>query len=484
MPTGTLPKSGKALYERVYKESLKGTCKDREDSEACASKIAWTAVKNAGWSKDSEGKWHKKASMQEFSLTIKSATVDKETGERRWRADNSNTDDDRAGDNMTQELFASFLDRIEKNEEAPEEYTSDFWKGGMPYLSLSHYPDMNGDAIPGDVIATYVDGKYLKSKGTMRDTPLGNAAWKSITDELQRIKAGEEIDDKIRMSIAFLDYKHKHKSNDYIFERGSFDEICPECLVELIRGEHPGKSFLDGLLVHLAMTRVPMNEDTTIDPDMLEERSMTTRLKDAASIVGDELAEELDEKALEIGKSEALVVKADEEEAPVEEPETKVDVPQELLDEIKSLSEKVNQLTEEPETEETHPLDAAFIALKLDFDSVMLSEVSSEEKLTAIQKPFEVFGNTLALMFKAEPEEAVEAEDYSALTKALSEAMQPFAQKLDLITAQIAQQPQVETPVRRSVNPSSVTQQPLIAEPQKPQSISDIVRKSVGLPVE
>ena len=488
MPTGSLPKSGKALYERVYKESLKGTCKDREDKEACASKIAWTAVKNAGWTKDSKGEWHKKASMQEFSLTIKSATVDKETGERRWRADTSNTDDDRAGDNMTQELFASFLDRIEKNEVAPDEYTSDFWQGGMPYLSLSHYPDMNGDAIPGDVIATYVDGKYLKSKGTMRDTPLGNAAWKSITDELQKIKAGEEINDKIRMSIAFLDYKHKHKSNGYIFERSSFDEICPECLVELIRGEHPGKSFLDGLLIHVAMTRVPMNEDTTIDPDMLEERSMTTRLKDAASIVGDELAEDLEEKAAEIGKSEALVVKADEEkEVEMKSKPTvdiEVNVSQEVLDKLKYLSEKVDILTKEPETDETHPLDVAFVALKSDFDNVMLSDVPSEEKLKAIQKPFEVFGNTLALMFKAEPEEIIEAENYNALTKALSEAMQPFAQKLDLLTAQMAQQPQVETPVRRSIHPSSVTQQPLEVEPQKPQSIRNTVRKSVGLPIE
>ena len=68
---------------------------------------------------------------------------------------------------------------------------------------------MYGDAVPGDVNAVYVDGKYLKSKGTMRDTPLGNAAWKSITDDLQKIKAGEEIDDKIRISIEFLDYKQE-----------------------------------------------------------------------------------------------------------------------------------------------------------------------------------------------------------------------------------------------------------------------------------
>jgi len=487
MPVGTLPKEGKAIHEKVYKEALSGTCKGKKDAEACASKIAWKAVANAGYSKDAEGNWSKKSAVQEFSLTIKSATVDKETGERRWRADNSNTEDDKAGDNMTQELFTSFLDRIEKKEPPPEEYTSDFWKGGIPYLSLSHYPDMNGDAIPGDVSAIYVDGKYLKSKGLMNDTPLGDAAWKALTDELQKVKAGEEVNDKIRMSIAFLDYKHKHKSNDYIFERSSSNEVCPECLVELIRGEFPGKSYLDGLLVHLAMTRVPMNEDTTIDPDMLEERSMTTRKKDAASIVGDELAEELEAKAKEVGKSEALVIKAEEEvpaeEAKVEAKPTQIDVTQEVLDKIKALSEKVDTLTKEPETKEPHSLDVAFAELKSDFDSVMLSEVSSEEKLKAIQKPFEVFGNALALMFRVESEDVVvEPGSQNELIKALSEVMQPFAQKLDLLNAQLAQHPQVETPTRRSIPASFVAQPSFGREPYKPQTIAEMCRKSVGLP--
>ncbi|MGB6679740.1 MAG: hypothetical protein WBF08_00270 [Candidatus Bathyarchaeia archaeon] len=488
MPVGTLPKEGEAIHKKVYKEALLGTCKGKKDAEACAAKIAWKAVSNAGFVKDAEGNWSKKSAVQEFSLTIKSATVDKETGERRWRADNSNTEDDKAGDNMTQELFTSFLDRIEKKEPPPEEYTSDFWQGGIPYLSLSHYPDMNGDAIPGDVSAIYVDGKYLKSKGLMNDTPLGNATWKALIDELQKVKAGEEVNDKIRMSIAFLDYKHRHKSNDYIFERSSSNEICPECLVELIRGEFPGKSFMDGLLIHLAMTRVPMNEDTTIDPDMLEERSMTTRKKDAASIVGDELAEELEAKAKEVGKSEALVIKAEDvkEKAEVEEVTKTVDVPVQVtipdavIEQLKALNEKVDTLTKEPEPKETHPLNTAFAELKSDFDSVMLSDASSEEKLKAIQKPFEAFGNALALMFRVESDDVVEEGSQNELIKALSEVMQPFAQKLDLLNAQLAQQPQVETPVRRSIPASLVTPQSF-GETRKPKTIDEMCRKSVGL---
>jgi hypothetical protein len=326
----------------------------------------------------------------------------------------------------------------------------------------------------------------------MNDTPLGDAAWKALTDELQKVKAGEEVNDKIRMSIAFLDYKHKHKSNDYIFERSSSNEICPECLVELIRGEFPGKSYLDGLLVHLAMTRVPMNEDTTLDPDMLEERSMTTRKKDAASIVGDELAEELEAKAKEVGKSEALVIKAEEgveEKAEVEEMTETVDVPVQVtiptavIEQLKALNEKVDALTKEPEAKETHPLNTAFAELRSDFDSVMLSDATSEEKLKAIQKPFEVFGNALALMFRVESEDVVvEPGSQNELIKALSEVMQPFAQKLDLLNAQLAQHPQVETPTRRSIPASLVAQPSFGREPYKPQTIAEMCRKSVGLP--
>ncbi len=479
MPVGTLPKEGAQIHKKVYDEALKGTCKGKKDAEACASKVAWKAVKNAGWSKDSEGNWSKKSSVQEFSLAIKSATVDKETGERRWRADTSNTDDDQRGDNMTQVLFESFLSRIEKKELPPEEFVSDFWTGGMPYLSLSHYPDMNGDAIPGDVNAVYVDGKYLKSKGLMNSSPLGDAAWKALIDDLQKIKAGEEINDKIRMSIAFLDYKHKHKSNGYIFERSSSDEFCPECLVELIRGESPGLSFLDGLLIHFAMTRVPMNVDTTIDPDMLEERSMTTRKKDAESIVGEELAEELEEKAAEVGKSKALVTKAKEEQKP--EPVADSGTEQ-ILEQVKSLTEKVNDLTKEPKVEKPHVLDKAFVALKSGFDDVMKAEITSEEKLNAIREPFEAFGNTLAIMFQPKPEEIANVETHNELVKAFSEAMLPFKQQLDLINAQLAQQPQTQEPVRRSISGSEIIRQPV--EPiqvQKPTTIGEMCRKSVGL---
>ena len=49
MPTGTLPDAGKKIYEAARKKALTSTCKDRKDKDECASKIGWTAVKNAGY---------------------------------------------------------------------------------------------------------------------------------------------------------------------------------------------------------------------------------------------------------------------------------------------------------------------------------------------------------------------------------------------------------------------------------------------------
>lgn len=313
MPTGNLPAEGKRLWEEVHDKALKGSCKGNSDPEKCAAGSAWTAVKNAGWHKGADGQWRKKANLQEFSFTIVKAAFDKATQEMRWVATASDTVEDSFNDSMTPELFQSFLNRIENNEPAPESFKSDFWQGGMPYLSISHYPDLNGKAVPGDVRQVYIDGKYLKAKGTYKDNPLGRACFKAINNDLYNPERST-AQDKVRISIAFLDWKHKHKSNDFVFERKSLDDMCPECLIELIRGEYPGKLYLDGQLVHLAHTRVPVNKRTDITPDMEVDRAMTTRKDDAASIVGDELADELDGEAKVVGKSEAVVVKSEEVE--------------------------------------------------------------------------------------------------------------------------------------------------------------------------
>jgi hypothetical protein len=510
MPTGSLPESGKKLWEEVYDKAKKGSC---EGDEECAARTAWSAVKGAGWSKDKEGKWHKKSAFEEQFLTIKKAYTDPKTGEKRWRADTSNTSNDLAGDNMTLELFADFVGRINADELAPEEYRSDFWEGGMPYLSISHYTDLDGEAVPGVVDAVYVDGSYLKAKGRMHDNQLGNACWKSLCEDLERVKKGETGDNKVRVSIGFLDFGHTHKSTGFVFDRKSLDDVCPECFKELIEqaleGKEPlGKSFYKGLLVHLAMTRVPMNRDTTIDPDMEVIRSMTTRKEDAASIIGEELAEELDDKAKLVGKSEVLVIKS-EDEPLVEEAKTdkkdeemedeededseeykdkkkKKEMKSEAVDfsaVLSAIAELKSAIT--PATQPVHALDEAFAQFKTRYDEVCLSNNGADEKLRLIQPHFEELGSHLVSAIKStvQTEEVVVKSDNTGIdmVKALSEALQPLAQRLDLLIQQNKPVTNpVSTPERRSFNPISVQQANLTMQ-AKPLSIDEIARRSVGL---
>jgi cation transport regulator ChaB len=504
MPTGNLPASGKALWERVYDEAKKGSCKDSGDrKDECAARVAWTAVKNAGWKKDEEGNWHK-SSFTEFSLRIDRASYDKATNERRWRAVASDTDEDSRQDSMSLELFNDFIERIQTGEPVPEDFRSDFWAGGMPYLSVSHYPDLNGEGIPGVVDAVYIDGSYLKAKGKFHDNPLGRKCFESICADLYGEKS--ESNDKVRISIAFLDWAHKHKSNGVIFEREDEEDICPECLKEIIKGNGKGKVFLSGHLVHLAMTRVPVNKRT----DMEVDKSMAdikTRKDDAASIVGDELADELEQKATLVGKSEVLVIKSDEETPQVEEAKTKdskkkmedeeepcdpeVDegcgkkkdekksetepqmgalLSQEMFDSLitsmkSAISEEIRIVVRPPDPT-PHPLDKAFATFKAAFDG--LSSISGEaEKLHAIQEPFNLFGQVIVDTVKSTvkppdftPTPAPDGSDLAAtLSKAITDAMTPIAQKLDMVSAQLQSSVTDRVPQRRSIPPSLVQEQ-------------------------
>jgi hypothetical protein len=113
----------------------------------------------------------------------------------------------------------------------------------------------------------------------------------------------------VKISIGFYDQKHEHKSDGSIFERKFLGQDCPQCKSEIEEGKWGGRKFLDGQLVHFALTKVPVNQRTII----MEEKSMTTRKEDVAQIVGNELAEEIDEREKEILKanSKSLVTKSD-----------------------------------------------------------------------------------------------------------------------------------------------------------------------------
>lgn len=501
MPTGTLPEEGKNLYEEVYQKSLRGSC---DGDKECASKTAWSAVKGAGWHKGKDGKWTKK-SFVSFSLAITKAGLDKASNTMFWNACASDTDEDLAGDNMTLELFNDFVHRIETNELAPEQFRSNYWQGGMPYVSISHYPDLDGDGVPGIVDAVFVDGNKLKAKGRFYDTALGQAAFKSVLSDLYGENKSRE--DKVRISIRFLDWKHIHKSDNFEFVRENLDEFCPRCLLDIIQGKNLGdRSFHLGQLEHLALTRVPMNERTNMEV----ERSMTTRKEDAESIIGEEEAEKLEEKATLIGKSAAVVDKAETPEPVVEEAKHGKDMEEEddMEDEEEGKKKKDKKMKEEksatsdplaeiksqlddllsllaPKPETPHILDEPIAKLKADFDGAMDTNLSVDEKLQLLQDSF----NELADVVKSNiqtPKTVEEVTEENKMTLAFSQVLAPLQEQIAMLNAQVQQlskaAPSQEArpspvPAPRSINPALLQRAEVQAQ-KGAYKISEIVQRT------
>src|SRR5574341_2490272 len=119
-----------------------------------------------------------------------------------------------------------------------------------------------------------LDGKFLKATGKFSKTPLGRACFDAACKSVY----SKDDEGKVRISIAFLDWMHKHKSNGFTFERKDLGDFCPECLKELINGEYKGRAFLKGQLVHLAQTKVPVNKRTEITVEV--DRAMAKTRKE------------------------------------------------------------------------------------------------------------------------------------------------------------------------------------------------------------
>ena len=252
----------------------------------------------------------KDSAIAEFSMSITKASYDKfNSTPRHWRAVDSDVDADLYDEKMSVELFKDFTDRINNNTPVPEAFKSviceDTWCGGMPYLSIAHYKAGEGARnVPGKVEAIYIDGTKLKSKGTLDDTPLGRQVFDSLCEDAIKRKSGDQEHLPVRISIGFLDLQHKHLPSqggqEFIFTRKGLGQICPLCEQGI-----GGKIYLKGQLVHLALTRVPVNPRT----EMVAEKSMNivTKKDDARSIVKEQ-ADELDERSLAEG---TLVVRSD-----------------------------------------------------------------------------------------------------------------------------------------------------------------------------
>lgn len=424
-----------------------------------------------------------------FEMAIVKANTDK-NGVMRWRSVNSDVGEDAYGEKMSEELFRDFIRHIQNEDEIPEPFKSVIaepeWDGGMPYISIAHYKSGEGRVnVPGEPKNIFLDGKTLKSTGVLYDTPLGRAVYKSLSKDLV-----EKREDKVRISIGFLDLEHSH-GDKYTFTRKALGDKCPLCKEGV--GD---KIYKKGHLVHLALTRKPANPRT----DMEVEKSMTTKREDAESIIEDE--EVIKGLDLKSQADDVLVVKA--EEPVVEKVENTgvsdvVEVPAETPAVVASTTDPRGYKEVAPVAEPT-PLEKSLASLK-DRVAVLKSQgLTGDAALQEIQSTYEEVGNVIRSEFTPQPTpEQVANQNLEATLRSLLSEMLPqaLAQTVAPIQAEMSElrastlvakaapiKKEEIVPQPRSLTSSLVQRSAIEGLTQKAKqykSFSEIAQQSVGL---
>jgi len=210
--------------------------------------------------------------MPDISLYFTKASLH-DDGTMHWAATVSDTGED----NHKERVDRAFFDNAVAHAEEMDM---------MPYACVSHY-DFAGKGIPdedwiaGPSTVIYPDGEKFKAKGTFWPTELGKAAFTAVQED---IKNDVPHDERVRISMGFYD-RTKEEEKSEATEKGS------------------RRVYRDGIIKHFALTRVPVLPRTEIEA--WKEKSMVTKKEDAASIVGDEWAEKLEQYSSQVGKSEA-----------------------------------------------------------------------------------------------------------------------------------------------------------------------------------
>lgn len=423
--------------------------------------------------------------ISEFSFVITKVSVDKSAqGAMRWRATASDTALDLSGERMSISLFDDFIRRINENVELPEEYLKVLesfgersWKGGMPYLSIAHYKSgTNFSNVPGVPEKIYRDGNRLKAVGTLFDTPLGRAVFKSLCDDLY--SPNPKFNDKIRISIGFVDYEHAHigkgeNSSDYVFTRNGINDKCELCAEGI-----GGKEYRKGQLVHLAMTRLPVNPRTDMEVDKSMNGQIRTMKDDAESIVGD-LADTLEQKSLTSEDAgDPIVVKSD---APEEQKgENSEPLEESKISESKSKpspdpqSEEKWEEDDEDERERRRNMPESEKSAASDNDKVQevvellksavvkAKSSPSRESLADVQSLYKELGAVINREVSESNRNTPAFEEVvsivSEISKSISEMRTAFSSEIAILKAQIDGLKEKSQPVAKVPTPRSISQ--------------------------
>ncbi|KKN47162.1 hypothetical protein LCGC14_0665580 [marine sediment metagenome] len=361
------------------------------------------------------------------TMFINRVSENKQTGKKYWFATASGINYDEYKDRMSVELFQDFIQKIEARTKLPELFSTSYFNGGLPYLSVAHYQDLDGKGVAGTSEKIWVDGNIFKGKGEFANTPLGDAVHAAIEKDIAK---NVPQDERIRISIAFLDYGHEHEGEG-IFERKKLTDQCPMCVDGV--GE---KIYRQGQLIHLAATRVPAYKETSM---ALTERAMSTRLDDAESIIGKDLASELEDKSKAmIGRSEAddeslqavTVIKSESDDDSGEGDETsskqKSKPSSELVEKQKKHMKKDKDDEEEEEDDEKE-LAKVQTSLQSYAGAKSIGEAEQFLEANPLKEPphhAEVFSSVLANIVGAD----------EVATKAIKSVVDEYNQGLDILT--------------------------------------------------
>lgn len=290
----TLPKAAQSLWVDTFNGVFEN-CKDPKNiCDERAARIAWDNVK--GKYRKVKDKWisRKSEAYQDVLLTITKASLQPD-GSVRWQAVASDTGKDRADERTSIELFQDWIDRVTYGQTVS--YLPD---PKMPFLGISHYPALDGYGEAGVTYRMYIDGNTFKADGIFKsDNPVGQKLLDEVKAELALIKKGGQLEKPIRISAGWWDIQHYHVESNYLFTRQTLMDKCPICT----KGQTTDKIYRAGQIDHLTGTRVPMNVRTSLELKSMAKK--ITRREDAESIIGPDLAEEMEQRARMVGKSDA-----------------------------------------------------------------------------------------------------------------------------------------------------------------------------------
>jgi copper chaperone CopZ len=290
---------------------------------------------------------------------------------------------------------------------------------------------------------------------------------------------------------------HRHDLLGKTWDRRSEGMICPYCK------EHGDKnvSFVDGLIIHLALTRIPANPQTFIvEAEAKMAQKSQAQVMDATSIVGEELAQAMAEAEMSkmaVGE-EVIITKAedpDEEKPDPEEDEDEKPQEEKACREDEKMGDKPDE--DEDEEEEDEDMDKIFAELKV---LATQKSDSRESHIQAINAAYEMLAakmsekvNTLYVpeQKSAESAPAIDMQTLkSDIVKEVTDALMPLIQNMsvqiqtlgDVNAAKSMALPEREV----QAPPAPINKQQVRPHLQQPEVKTSVIRriamKSVGLP--